>query len=222
MPVVLHGYHYSVYRRIARLALEEKGIAYGHVEVNPFSALPAGYLALHPFGRVPTLVHDGFVLYETAAITRYVDRAFPGPSLQPRGPRELARMDQLIAVADAYGYWPMVRQVFAQRVFRGRAGTPVDKTEIARGLEAAPRVLGALDALASEALESGGRFLVGDRLSLADLHLGAMMAYFTAAPEGLAMLGSYTKLLPWWLALQERPSFAATNPGLPEPDKAAR
>ena len=29
-------------------------------------------LALHPFGRVPAVVHDGFVLYETAAITRYI------------------------------------------------------------------------------------------------------------------------------------------------------
>ena len=215
MQVVLHGYHYSVYRRIARLVLEEKGVACRHVEVNPFAELPAGYLDLHPFGRVPTLVHGDFVLYETAAITRYVDRAFPGPALQPDEPRALARMDQLIAVADAYGYWPMVRQVFAHRVLRGNAGTPVDEAEIARGLAAAPRVLGAFEALAS-----GGRFLVGERLSLADLHIGAMMAYFAAAPEGAAMLRSYTKLLLWWLALQERPSLAATDPGLPEPGKA--
>jgi glutathione S-transferase len=220
MPVVLHGYHYSVYRRIARLALEEKGVSYGHVEVNPFAELPAGYLDLHPFGRVPTLVHDGFVLYETAAITRYVDRAFPGPVLQPAGARELARMDQVIAVIDAYGYWPMVRQVFAQRVMRGRPGTaPVDEAEIARGLAAAPRVLGALEALASGALTSDSRFLVGEQLSLADLHLGAMMAYFTAASEGAAMLRSYTKLSRWWLALRERPSLAATDPGLPTPTK---
>ena len=83
MSLVLHGYHYSVYNRIARLALAEKGVAYDRVEVNPFADIPAEYLALHPFGRVPTLVHDGFVLYETGAITRYVDRTFAGPALQP-------------------------------------------------------------------------------------------------------------------------------------------
>ena len=31
---------------------------------------------------MPTLVHDNFQIYETGAITRYVDEAFPGPSLQ--------------------------------------------------------------------------------------------------------------------------------------------
>ena len=79
MPLVLHGYRYSVYVRIARLALAEKGVAYDRVEVNPFAAdVPAAYLALHPFGRVPTLVHDDFALYETGAITRYLDRSFAG------------------------------------------------------------------------------------------------------------------------------------------------
>jgi len=84
MPLVLHGYRYSVYVRIVRLVLAEKGVAYDRVEVNPFAPdRPASYLALHPFGRVPVMVHDGFSLYETGAITRYLDRAFPVPSLQP-------------------------------------------------------------------------------------------------------------------------------------------
>ena len=134
MSLVLHGYHYSVYNRIARLALAEKGVAYDRVEVNPFADTPTEYQALHPFGRVPTLVHDGFVLYETGAITRYVDRAFPGPALQPATPRALARMDQLIGIIDSYGYWPMVRQVFSHRAFRSAIGRPVDEAEVAQGL----------------------------------------------------------------------------------------
>src|SRR5436190_22444990 len=128
MPLVLHGYHYSVYLRIVRLVLAEKGLSYDRIEVDPFAPdVPAAYLALHPFGRVPTLVHDGFVLYETGAITRYVDRTFAGSALQPATPRALARMDQLIGIIDSYGYWPMVRQVFSHRVFRAAAGRPVDE-----------------------------------------------------------------------------------------------
>src|ERR1700746_835802 len=108
MSLVLHGYRYSVYNRIARLALAEKDVAYDRVEVNPFAPdVPASYLVLHPFGRVPTLVHDGFTLYETGAITRYIDRAFPGPALQPANPQALARMDQIISIVDAYAYWPL-------------------------------------------------------------------------------------------------------------------
>jgi glutathione S-transferase len=201
MPVVLHGYRYSVYNRIARLALAEKGVTYDRVEVNPFAPdVPESYRALHPFGRVPALVHDGFALYETGAITRYIDRA-----LQPTHPQALARMDQVISILDAYGYWPMVRQVFALRVFRGRTGQPVDEAEISRGLAAVPKVLAALEPL------------IGEDLTLADLHLGAMVAYFVLAPEGATLLRHYPKLTRWWEMVSARPSFAATDPGLPPP-----
>ena len=132
-----------------------------------------------PFGRVPTLVHDGFVLYETTAITRYIDEAFPGTSLQPADPRERARMNQIIAVADSYGYWPMVRQVFSHRVFRPAQGRAGDEAAIAEGLEKSKRCSRRLENLAA-----GGPFLAGSSLSLADLHLGAMVAYFTAAARG--------------------------------------
>ena len=213
MSLVLHGYHYSVYFRIARLALAEKRLAYDRVEVNPFAPeIPADYLALHPFGRVPTLVHDDFVLYETGAITRYVDRAFAGPVLQPDAPRALARMDQIIGVVDSYGYWPMVRQVFSHRVFRPAAGRPPDEAEVARGLAGAAKVLAALEALAAP-----DAFLAGPSISLADFHLGAMIAYFAAAPEGVALLEDHPRLAVWWANLSRRPSFAATDPGLPKP-----
>jgi glutathione S-transferase len=211
MALVLHGYRYSVYQRIARLALAEKAVAYEQVEVNPFAAdVPAAYRALHPFGRVPALVHDGFALYETAAITRYVDRAFAGPPLQPVGSQALARMDQIIGVVDAYGYWPLVRQVFSHRVFRPRLAQPTDEAEVAQGLTAAAKVLGALEVLKADAT-----FLVGPAPSLADLHLGAMIAYFTQAGEGDAVLKQHARLAAWWQTLRQRPSFAATDPGLP-------
>lgn len=205
MALVLHGYRYSVYLRIVRLTLAEKGVDYDRVEINPFAPdVPASYRALHPFGRVPALVHDGFTLYETSAITRYVDRAFPGPALHPPGPQALARMDQIIAIVDSYGYWPMVRQVFSQRVFRPRAGHPPDASEIERGLAVSADVLAALEPLVAR----GGP-------TLADLHLGAMLAYFTLASEGAGLLQRFGRLAEWWAELSARPSFAATDPGLP-------
>lgn len=212
MPLVLHGYRYSVYVRIVRVVLAEKGVAYRRAEVNPFAAdMPEEYHALHPFRRVPTLVHDDFVLYETAAITRYVDEAFPGPALQPEEPRRRARMAQIIAIVDAYGYWPMVRQVFSQRVFGPRLGREVDQDQLRAGLDGTSRVLAALESL----IESDGA-LVGDRLSLADFHLAPMLAYFTAAPEGEAMLARHAGLSAWWDRMRRRRSIEETDPGLPE------
>ncbi len=211
MAIVLHGYQYSVYLRIARLALAEKDVAYERVGVDPFAAdVPASYLAMHPFKRVPVLVHDDFVLYETGAITRYVDENFPGPRLQPEAPRERARMTQIISVIDSYAYWPMVRQVYSHSVFRPLVGERIDPAEIVRGLDGSTRALGALEALAT-----GGDFLVSTTLSLADLHLAPMADYFSRAPEGKQLLSEYPRMSAWWRAMQRRPSLVATDPGLP-------
>ncbi|HEX9558407.1 MAG TPA: glutathione S-transferase domain-containing protein, partial [Reyranella sp.] len=81
--------------------------------------------------------------------------------------------------------------------------------EVAQGLGAAAKVLAALEALAAEP------FLVGPAISLADFHLGVMIAYFTMAPEGSALLDNHARLAAWWRRLGRRPSFAATDPGLP-------
>lgn len=217
MSIVLHGYRYSVYTRIARVGLVEKGVAYGYAEVNPFAAdMPPDYLALHPFRRVPTLVHGDFVLYETAAIARYVDEAFDGPALQPANPRERARMAQIVSIADSYGYWPMVRQVFSQRVFGPCLGRAIDEGQLRAGLEASSRVLAALNPLVAS-----GRALVGDNPSLADFHLAPMMAYFTMAPEGAAELARHANLSAWWESWSRCKSLKETDPGLPEASAAS-
>jgi glutathione S-transferase len=208
MTLVLHAYRFSVYAWIARAVLAEKRVGYDYVEVNPFAPdMPVDYLTLHPFRRVPTLVHDGFVLYETAAITRYVDEAFPGPSLRPAASRARARMAQIISVIDAYGYWPMVRRVFSHRVFRPRNGEPSDEHEIQRGVSESERVVAALEDLAATAT-----YLTGDAVSLADLHLAPMIAYFTMAPEGRAILARYPTLSAWWDVMRSRDSLVRTDP----------
>jgi glutathione S-transferase len=208
--IELHGYKYSVYAWIARFALHEKGRAYAWREVDPFAAdVPADYLAKHPFKRVPVLVDGDFVLYETSAITRYVDEAFPGPQLQPAAPRERARAQQIVSVVDSYAYWPLVRQVFSHGVFRPRLGQPADSTEVQRGLAAAPTVLSALERLAGD-----GPFLCGDALSLADIHLAPMMGYSTLHPDAAALLGRHHRLARWWSDVSQRPAFAATTPEL--------
>jgi glutathione S-transferase len=211
MDVELYGYQYSVYSWIARLALDEKGASYRWIEINPFAAdVPESYLALHPFKRVPALVHDTFEIYETGAMTRYIDEAFPGPRLQPTDPRHRARCSQFLSITDSYVYWPLVRQVFSHRVFRPRLGRPSDATEIQKGLNTAPEALGALERLIADT-----EYLCGADITLADIHLAPMIGYFAMAEEGEALLKRYCKLGRWWATISARTAYRATMPRLP-------
>lgn len=210
MALELHGYEYSVYSWIARLALHEKGVRYSWVEVDPFSAeLPTSYLDLHPFNRVPALKDGAFALYETNAITRYVDEAFEGPKLQGIDARERARCNQIISIVDSYAYWPLVRQVFSHGVFRPHLRRPADEGEMQKGLAAAPRIFAALEKVAG-----GRRYLCGDDLSLADIHLAPMVGYFVLTTQGRALFQSFAELGPWWLGMRQRPAYLATMPRL--------
>jgi len=211
MLVILYGYHYSVYTRIVRMVLAAKDIAYRYVEIDPFSDNPdPAYLDLHPFGRVPLIRNGDFVLYETAPIARYLEEISPPALLLPPDPESRARMMQIIHIADNYGYWPMVRQVFAHRVFRVAEGEEPDESVIAEGKVASRKVCEALDQLACE-----GSFLTGSAISHADLHLGAMMAYFTLAPEGLEIVNGFPRLRHWWRGMAGHALLSKSDPGLP-------
>lgn len=211
-PVGLHGYRYSAYTRIARLVLMSKTVAFEAIEVDPFAALPHAYAMLHPFGRVPVLTHGSLTLFETGAITRYVDRAFEGRALQPRRAAALARMDQVISVVDAYAYWPMVRQVASHGFFRPMRGEPFDPEEIEAGLASSRKVLAFLDDVAGE-----GEILTGHQITLADCHLAPMIDYFVRAAEGEAALAGHPALRRWWGLVSALDILKATDPFLVQP-----
>jgi glutathione S-transferase len=201
---ILYGADYSVYVRIARMALEEKGVGYELVPLDIFAAegIPAWYLEHHPFGRIPAFEHDGFRLFETNAITRYIDEAFDGPSLQPVDARGRARMGQIIGMLDAYGYRAMVWDVAVERLEK----TEPDETLIAGGLSQAETVLKVLTSLKAD-----GPWLLGDQLTLADLHAAPVIAYFVKVAEGRNLLARFADIRDWYARIAARVSFAKTE-----------
>lgn len=207
--MTLYGFGPSVYTRVIRLVLAEKGLDYRYCAVDPFAdEPPAEHRTPHPFNRVPLLEHDGIHIYETAAIARYLDAAFATPPLTPGTPVAMARMAQVIGIIDAYGYWPLVRQVFAHGVLRPRDGLAADTTEVAAGLAAAAGVLNALETIAVE-----GRVLADDAATLADCHLAPMIAAFTAHPGGRDALALRPALSTWWRTWASRPCMRQTDAG---------
>lgn len=203
MPTVF-GADYSVYVRIVRLALEEKGVAYRLEEVDIFAAggPPAGYAERHPFLRIPAFEHDGFRLYEAGAIARYVDAAFPGPALMPPTPGARARADQIIGILDAYAYRCWVWDIYVERT--------KEAPHEARIAEALPRARTCLAAI--EDLMQGEAFFLGPEPSLADLHAAPMIALFRQSPEGAQLLANHPRWQGWWTLMNQRPSMAATEP----------
>jgi glutathione S-transferase len=208
LSVTLHGAAYSIYVRIARLALEEKGVAYQLNAVDIFAedGPGAAHHARHPFGKIPALEHDGFALYETAAICRYVDEAFEGPPLQPADVRERTRMAQIIGLLDSYGYRSMVWSVYVELSGDAAQEGRTDRATVEAGLERSAVVLGELERLGD------GPFLTGQALSLADLHAAPMLAYIMVPEEGRALVARYPRIAAWVEAMRQRPAVIATRP----------
>jgi glutathione S-transferase len=206
---ILYGPSYSTYTRAARLALEEKGVPYTHVEVDFIGGggMPEDQVARHPFSKVPAFEHDDLSLYETGAIGRYVDEAFDGPALQPATPAGRARMAQIISITDSYTYAPTVGQLVIQRLVTPMLGGTPDEAAIEAALPQIDQCMGALEAVIGD-----GPWLAGDGLSLADLHLAPIFAYFTATPESGPILADKPKLRTWWNGIKERPSVVKTEP----------
>jgi glutathione S-transferase len=210
-PPIIHGPAISTYVRTTRLVCEEKAAEYQLVEVDIMQGgnKTPQHLARHPFGRVPAFEHDGFTLYETSAITRYLDAVLPGPGLTPSDAKGAARMQQAIAVVDSYAYGAMISAIVIQRVVMPMVGGVTDEAIIAAALPTAEVSLRAF-----EDLLAGHAYLAGDALSLADLHLAPVMAYFSGTPEGQARLPTYPNLARWWAAVSARPAMTRTQPQL--------
>jgi len=211
MDLILHSFYRSAYGRIAEIVLAEKELSFVRKEINPFAEdLNKEYLKLHPFARVPVLQHGSLTLYETNVITEYLDDCFSNSALRPVGPESRAKMRQIVAVIDNYGYWPMVRQVFSERISRPSEGFLSNEEVVAEGLAESARTLAALEEIISEE-----EFLVGPAFSLADAHLIPMIDYFCMTTEGKQLLASYPKLSDWWASIEKRPCTINTRPDWP-------
>ncbi|HKU99217.1 MAG TPA: glutathione S-transferase family protein [Vineibacter sp.] len=204
---VIHTVPGSPFARAALAALEEKGAAYRVAPVAPGTLRSPQHLARHPFGRVPVLEHDGFRLYETQAILRYLDRVLPAPALTPGDPRAAARMDQALNISDWYLFQGVANVIGFHRIVRPRLmGLPPDEAAIAEALPKAHVVVGEVALLLGD-----NAYLAGDALSLADLLVASHMDFIAQTPEWSAVGASHKNLIAWLARISARPSMQATT-----------
>ena len=204
--MIVHGIPGSPYVRAALLALEEKGADYELAAMKPGTLKQQPHLSRHPFGRIPAFEHDGWMLYETQAIMRYVDAVIPGPRLQPEEPRAAARMNQLMGITDWYVMRQVSMPITRNRVVAPRVNRPVDENEIVGAIPNARICIAEIGRLLD-----AHSWMAGDAISLADLLLAPQLSIFAQASEGAQILQEHENLGRWLDRIEARPSMQATT-----------
>lgn len=176
-----------------------------HETATPFEFVPvdfakgehkqAHHLARQPFGQVPALDDDGFALYESRAIIRYVDEK-AGHQLTPATAKERAVMEQWISV-ETSNFTPHAMKFIYHSVFR--RPQPPEALEAARtSLE---RACDVLDRRLAETPH-----LVGDAFTLADICYAPYLEYGMSTDAKEVFL-SRPHLASWWSRMSERPAW---------------
>jgi glutathione S-transferase len=204
--MIVFGIPGSPYVRAALLPLEEKGAVYEFSAMAPGTTKQQPHLSRHPFGRIPAFGHDGWMLYETQAIMRYVDAVVPGPRLQPDEPRAQARMNQLMGIADWYLMPQVSMTITFNRVVAPRFNKPVEEQKVAQAIPNARACIAEISRLLD-----GHPWMAGDTLSLADLLLAPHLSMFAQAAEGTDILREHQNLSDWLARIEARPSMQATT-----------
>jgi glutathione S-transferase len=203
----VHSIPGSPFGRAVLATLEEKGASYRLAPVAPGTFRSPQHLARHPFGRVPVLEHNGFSLYETQAILRYLDRVLPTPSLTPLDPKRAARMDQVMNVNDWYLFQGVGDVIGFHRVVGPRLmGLKPDETAIAAAMPKARTVFEELARLLGEQ-----PYFAGEAISLADLLVAPQIGFFTQTPEWAVLGAPHANLVAWLARMEARPSLNATT-----------
>jgi glutathione S-transferase len=199
--MIVYGASLSPYVRKVLAFAAEKGVK---VENRPFQmgAPPAEFLAASPFRKIPALQDGDFSVCDSSAIAHYIEAKHPEPALIPADPRDRARTIWFDEYADTIMVAVMGKMFFNRIVAPKFMGWPGD----AAVADAAERdeLPGVLDYLERHAPEPGG-FLVGDRISLADI---AVASPFANLKHMDVDLGRFPRSKAWADAMLARPSFA--------------
>lgn len=204
---IVHTIPGSPFARAVLAALEEKGAPYRVASVAPGTLKQDPHLSRHPFGRMPAVEHDGFALYETQAILRYIDRVFPAPALTPSDPRAAARMDQVMNISDWYLFQGVGNIIAFQRVVGPQLmGLTPDEAACAEAMPRAHQVFAELNRLLGDQA-----WFAGDALSLADLMVAPQLDFFVGTPEWAPLTEGRPALVAWLERIKARPSMARTT-----------
>ena len=231
--LVLYNAPQSTCSQRVRFILHEKGLAFSEIKLDLFSGdqLRPEYLKINPNGVVPSLVHDGKVIIDSAVILEYLNEVFSEPALVPQDAVARAGMRSLIRYIDEVptpavrvpsyniAFLPHYRDMSEAEFIALAESKPLRKEfllSMGRTGFSAEEMNKALERLRratlrmSETLRtSGGPWLMGSDLTLADI---AMMPILVRMADlRLHTLWDHLpEIDPWLAAFRARPAFSKT------------
>lgn len=199
--ITLYGHAFSRAHRVLWM-LKELGLPFAHVPTSFLdgSTRTPEFLAINPNGRVPVLDDDGLVLFESMAINLHLARRYPSGLSAAGGAEE--------ALATQWSFWavaevekPLLLAAANLALFPPDARVPA---EAALMLGKLARPFGVLDRHLA-----GREQLLGDRFTVADLNVAALLSL---APIAGVSLHAWPALAAWLDRCLERPAAADWKP----------
>jgi len=198
--IKLYTFPPSTNSRKVRIALLEKGLEFERINVDLSKREQKNpeYLKIHPYGQVPALDDEGFVVYDSTVINEYLEDEYPYPPLMPKDSEGRARARMLEDFRDTHFNPPCVKIIYEMRKPEGERVADVIAT-------AKADIDNCFDRLETEL--QGKEYLAG-AFSLADI---AFMANLELLDRfQIAVDPKYANTTAWIARLKARPSFAAS------------
>lgn len=199
--IKLYHFPLSTNSRKVRIALIEKGLEFERIliDLSKKEQKKPDYLKIHPFGQVPALDDEGFIVYDSTIINEYLEDEYPYPPLLPKDSEGRARARLLEDFRDNYCNPPFVEIIHEVR------SKPEGQRDLKIIEHAKSEIVQCFDRLEKE-LE-GKEFLAGT-FSLADV---AYMPNIDLLERfNIPVDPRYKNTLTWMERLRTRPSYAAS------------
>jgi glutathione S-transferase len=187
----------SVNVKKALWAAEELGLEYERIDAGMQFGVnkTPEYLRMNPTGLIPTIDDDGFLLWESHTIVRYLAAKHGAGTLCPSDLR--ARAD-----AERWMDWAFTFQGAMRSVFWGLIRTPPEKRD-PKAIEEG-RLKSAELLAVPEALLARRKYVIGDTFTMGDIPLGCEVQRWMRVPIERP---AFPNVEAWFERLRERPAF---------------
>jgi glutathione S-transferase len=195
----LYDYPDCPFCQKVRVVLAEKDLEFerAHVDLHKGEQKAPEFLKLNPYGKVPVLIDEDVVVYDSTIINEYLDEEYPNPALMPPDSAGRARVRLLEDFADN-SFTPPAGLVIAEL---NKPEAERDNDKIRRYQTEVSRVLSRL-----ETPLEGKEFLHGE-FSLADVAFVPRVMILSQL--GVELESRLQKVAAWIARLRERPSVRA-------------